>query len=729
MVSALSGGASDTVIAAFCGVTLPTMNRLADETSPYLRQHRDNPVDWFPWGADAFAEAKARNVPVLLSVGYSSCHWCHVMAHECFEDAEVAAQMNEMFVNVKVDREERPDVDQLYMDAVQAMTGRGGWPMTVFMTPDGEPFYGGTYFPKEQFLQLLTSITEVYTERPDDIRKNIGQLMTAVNRTAELSAGTEIPNVEQLNNAVQGLGKAFDPEWGGFGQAPKFPSTFNLELMLRAYMSTGADAAKDIIVTTLDAMCSGGMYDHIGGGFARYSTDREWLTPHFEKMLPDQALLVRTYLHAFVVLGQPQWRQVLIETIGYVLTTMQHPDGGWYSAEDADSPDAEGKGVEGLFHTWTPDEARAAMHDVKKEIVEATIDWYDITDEGNYEIVDHGAKATDDSKQGKKKKVVAPVRRSIPNRLQARGVLQRPRELDYGTFRLAQARNARTRPGLDDKIVTEWNAMFLATLAEAASVFNNPTWLEAAKKNGEFLLRELRRPDGRWNRTWHADGAPQARHEALAADHAHLVDAFTRLAEATGESRWMRAAVETADTMLDWFWDPVEGGLFTTAEDAEALIARQKDLTDTALPSANSTAALALYRLAGLTGEMRYTNQADRILQLLGTQVDQGVGMFSNALIAADLRRRGTTEVVIVGDRPDLVRMAQSVWRPDTVLAWGEPYDSPLWDGREDGYVYVCRDHTCQAPQDTVEGFSELLTGKRISLPVRPEETTAETGT
>ena len=380
------------------------MNRLADETSPYLRQHRDNPVDWFPWGADAFAEAKARNVPVLLSVGYSSCHWCHVMAHECFEDAEVAAQMNEMFVNVKVDREERPDVDQLYMDAVQAMTGRGGWPMTVFMTPDGEPFYGGTYFPKEQFLQLLTSITEVYTERPDDIRKNIGQLMTAVNRTAELSAGTEIPNVEQLNNAVQGLGKAFDPEWGGFGQAPKFPSTFNLELMLRAYMSNGADAAKDIIVTTLDAMCSGGMYDHIGGGFARYSTDREWLTPHFEKMLPDQALLVRTYLHAFVVLGQPQWRQVLIETIGYVLTTMQHPDGGWYSAEDADSPDAEGKGVEGLFHTWTPDEARAAMHDVKKEIVEATIDWYDITDEGNYEIVDHGAKATDDSKQGKKKK-------------------------------------------------------------------------------------------------------------------------------------------------------------------------------------------------------------------------------------------------------------------------------------------------------------------------------------
>jgi uncharacterized protein YyaL (SSP411 family) len=286
---------------------------------------------------------------------------------------------------------------------------------------------------------------------------------------------------------------------------------------------------------------------------------------------------------------------------------------------------------------------------------------------------------------------------------------------------MAQARQKRHRPGLDDKILTEWNALFLSALAEAASVFNNSDWRDAAIRNGDFLLRELRKPDGRWHRSWHADGEPRARHDALAGDHAALVDAFTRLAECTGEARWITAAVETADTMLDWFWDPVNGGLFTTAEDAEELIVRRKDLKDNALPSANSTAAVALYRLAGLTAEQRYANQADRILCLLNTQVDQGIGMYSNALIAADLRRRGTTEIVIVGDRPDILRMAHSIWRPDTVLAWGEPYDSPLWEGRDEGYVYVCRDHVCQLPQDTVEGFSEVLTGKRLSMPTGPE--------
>jgi uncharacterized protein YyaL (SSP411 family) len=665
------------------------MNRLDAETSPYLRQHRDNPVDWYAWGPEAFAAAAKRDVPILLSVGYSACHWCHVMAHECFEDVEVATKMNELFVNIKVDREERPDVDSVYMDAVQAMTGRGGWPMTVFMTPDREPFYGGTYFPKEAFTKLMDAIEDVYTNRREDVRKNVDQLVTAISRSANLKAGNDIPDVKQLNNAIQGLGKAFDSEWGGFGQAPKFPSPFNLELMLRAYMSTGAETPKEIITTTLDAMASGGMYDHIGGGFARYSVDREWLVPHFEKMLYDQALLCKIYLHALVVFGAPQWRQVLSETIGYVLTTLQHPDGGFYSAEDADSPDENGHGVEGLFHTWTPDEVRAALPDVPDAVIDATMEWYDITADGNFEG------------------------RSIPNRMAARGVLKRPKEIDYTTFHLAKARAERRRPGLDDKVITEWNALFLAMLAEAASVFDNKHWLDAAIKNGEFLLRELRQPNGRWNRSWHAEGAPQARHDALAADHAALIDAFTRLSEATGEARWIQAATETADTMLDNFWDPSEGGLYTTADDAEELVVRQKDLSDNATPSANSTAAMSLYRLAALTGEQRYANHADRILQLLGTQVDKGIGMFSNALIAADLRRRGTTEVAIVGDRPDLVRTAHSIWRPDAVLAWGEPYDSPLWGDREEGYAYVCRDYACQLPQDTVEGLTEMLTGKK----------------
>ncbi len=676
------------------GARVPSdhVNRLAVETSPYLRQHRENPVDWYAWGDDAFAAAKERNVPILLSVGYSACHWCHVMAHECFEDDAVAAKMNELFVNVKVDREERPDVDAVYMDAVQAMTGRGGWPMTVFTTPDGEPFYGGTYFPRDAFLRLLDAIDDVWRNRPGDVRQNVDALVGAIERATRAEPADEVPAIDVLNRAVQTLGRAFDPEWGGFGQAPKFPSTFHLELMLRAYMSTGADAPRDVITTTLDAMASGGMYDHLGGGFARYSVDREWLVPHFEKMLYDQALLAKLYLHAFVVFRHDRWRQVLTETVQYVLTTLRHPDGGFYSAEDADSPDEHGHGVEGLFYTWTPAEVRAALHDVKPEIVQQTLDWFGITEEGNFEG------------------------RSIPNRMHDRGALARPREVAYCRQRLVEARAGRPRPGLDDKILTEWNALFLATLAEAGAVFAHRPWLDAAIANAEFLIRELRGPDGRWFRSWQADGDPPARHAALAADHAALVDAFTRLAEATGEARWIAEAASTADTMLDWFFDPVAGGLFTTAEDAERLVVRQKDLADNATPSANSQAALALYRLAALTGEQRYANHADRILQLLGGVMEEQLTAHSNALIAADLRRRGTTEIAIVGDLPEFVRLAHSVWRPDAVLAWGERYDSPLWEGRTDGYAYVCRDFVCSAPQDDLDGFAEQLLGRPVTV-------------
>jgi uncharacterized protein YyaL (SSP411 family) len=668
------------------------VNRLADETSPYLRQHRDNPVDWYPWGAEAFAAAQERNVPILLSVGYSACHWCHVMAHECFEDAEVAAKMNELFVNVKVDREERPDVDSVYMDAVQAMTGRGGWPMTVFMTPGREPFYGGTYYPKDAFLQLLDAIDDVYRNKPGDIRQNVDALVKAIDTTAAMRPADDVPGVDQLNAGLKALAAAFDQEWGGFGNAPKFPSTFHLDLMLRAYMTTAGDGPKNIIATTLDAMASGGMYDHIGGGFARYSTDREWLVPHFEKMLYDQALLLGVYLRGLIVIGQPSHRLVVEETIDYVLTTLRHPDGGFYSAEDADSLDLDGNSVEGWFSTWTPDEVRVALADLDAATVETLIDWYGITDQGNFEG------------------------RSIPNRIAARGQLVRTPELDDARNRLRAARSRRPRPGLDDKVLTEWNALFLSSLAQAAAVFGRRDWLEAAVANGEFLLRHLRADDGRWFRSWQADGTPPARHAALAADHAALVDAFTRLAEATGEARWIDEARRTAETMLDWFWDPEHGGLYTTAEDAEALVVRQKDIADGATPSANSSAAIALLRLAALTGEQRYTNHADRILQLLAGQLSKSTGQFSNALVATDLRRRGLTEVVIVGERPDLVRLAQSIWRPDTVLAWGEPYDSPLWHERAEGYAYVCRDYSCQAPQDTIQGFAETLTGRKVVI-------------
>ncbi len=668
------------------------MNRLADETSPYLRQHRDNPVDWYPWGDEAFAAAEARDVPILLSVGYSACHWCHVMAHECFEDPEVAAKMNELYVNVKVDREERPDVDAVYMDAVQAMTGRGGWPMTVFLTPQREPFFGGMYYPKDAFVKLLDAVDDAYRTKPDDIRKNVTALVTAIDATAQLRPAADGPTVDHINQGLRALAGAFDQEWGGFGQAPKFPSTFHLELILRAYMTNAGDGPKKILTTTLDAMCSGGMYDHIGGGFARYSTDREWLVPHFEKMLYDQALLLGTYLRGLIVLGRPQYRLVVEETIEYVLTTLRHPDGGFYSAEDADSLDPDGNSVEGWYATWTPDEVRAALPDTDPATVETLIEWYGITPEGNFEG------------------------RSIPNRLAARGQLLRTPELDAAVRALRAARDQRPRPGLDDKVITEWNGLFLSALAQAAAVFGRRDWLDAAVANAEFLVRELRGPDGRWRRSWQADGDPPARHAALAADHAALVDAFTRLAEATGEARWIHEAVATADTMLDWFFDPEQGGLFTTAEDAEALVVRQKDLVDNATPSANSAAAIALVRLGALTGEQRYRNQADRILQLIARAVDKAPGQHSNALVAADLRRRGLTEVVVVGDRPDLVRLAQSIWRPDTVLAWGEPYDSPLWQERPEGFGYVCRDYACQAPQDTVQGFAEALTGRKVII-------------
>jgi uncharacterized protein YyaL (SSP411 family) len=405
-------------------------NRLATETSPYLRQHADNPVDWYPWGPEAFATAAQRQVPILLSVGYSACHWCHVMAHECFEDDDVASEMNRRFVNIKVDREERPDVDSIYMDAVQALNnGRGGWPMTVFLTPDGHPFYGGTYFPKPNFMSLMAAIDDVWTNRQDDVRQNVEGLSNAIARTAFINPSDDLPDAGAINQALRHLADSFDPEWGGFGSAPKFPSTMSLDLVLRAHQRSPQETAQEIITTSLDAMSSGGMYDHIGGGFARYSVDEKWLVPHFEKMLYDQALLIRVYLHGCLLFGDVRWKQVVEETIGMVVRDLRHPDGGFFSAEDADSPDEHGHGHEGLFHTWTGDEVRAVLGDE----ADIALEWYEFTDEGNFEG------------------------RTIPARLNHRGELIRPPEVEAARQRLFDARSKRRRPGLDDKVLTEWN--------------------------------------------------------------------------------------------------------------------------------------------------------------------------------------------------------------------------------------------------------------------------------
>jgi uncharacterized protein len=655
---------------------MPTPNRLADETSPYLRQHADNPVRWYPWGDDAFEEARSQDKPILLSIGYSACHWCHVMAHESFEDEGVARVMNDLFVNVKVDREERPDVDEIYMEATQAMTGHGGWPMTVFLTPDGRPFFAGTYFPRERrgqmigFVELCERIAELWRDRREDLLTQADQLTAALGRSALVGPGDGLPEEADLDAAVEALLDAHDDEWGGYGGAPKFPQSMSHEVLARAAGRGGATAeqARDALGTSLDAMAAGGIYDHLGGGFSRYSVDGRWLVPHFEKMLYDNALLVRLYLHGWQVTGHDRHRQVMAETVGYVLRDLRHPAGGFYSAEDADS-----EGVEGKFYVFTDDEIRAALDAAGLgDAADAALNWWGVEPGGNFEG------------------------RSILHRMHARGVLGRPEPIEQARRALFDVRSQRVRPGLDDKVLTEWNALMVSSLAEAGAATGEPAWLDAAVTAGEFLLANLRRPDGRWLRSWQEDAG--AKHLAYAADHGALVDAFTRLAEATGEARWIEAARSTADALVDLFWDSERGGVYTTGADAEALITRNKDLMDNATPGANSLAALGLLRLGTLTGEARYLDRAHDVLRLLGRLAVEHPTAFGHALWALDLAVRGTVEVVVAGDRPDLVQAAQRRFSPASVLAWGERYDSPLWEGRDDDRAYVCVGYACKLP-------------------------------
>jgi hypothetical protein len=646
------------------------MNRLADETSPYLRQHRDNPVDWYPWGADAFARAKLEDKPLLLSVGYSACHWCHVMAHESFEDEATASMMNELFVNVKVDREERPDVDAVYMEAVQAMSGRGGWPMTVFLTPDGRPFFGGTYYPPERrhgmpsFTDVMIAIRDAWRDRREAVVDQAAELAANIESRTQLAGPTGEPHlgVELLEGGYDALRAQHDDTWGGFGGAPKFPQPSMIDLLLRAHHHNASTDTLQMVTTSLDAMASGGIYDHLGGGFARYSVDGQWLVPHFEKMLYDQAGLLRIYLHAWQVSGAARYRQVVDETIDYVLRDLRDPSGGLYSAEDADS-----EGEEGRFYVWSFDE-------VEKIGGPEAVEWYGVTPGGNFE----GA--------------------NILNR-PVRGDLLRPPEIEAARQRLFEARAQRVRPGVDDKVLTEWNAMFLAALAEAAAAAGEASWRTAAVEVGEFLLRELRDENGRWLRSWKQGLAKQP---AFAADYGWLVDAFTRLSELTGEARWITEARAAADALLDLFWDDERSGVFTVGSDAEQLIVRSKDLFDGATPSANSVAAVALVRLGALTGVDRYTDAARGILALLYEPMAHHPTAFTHALAAVDLLVAGVDEVAIVGDRPDLVEAVQRAYRPNAVVAWGERYESPLWESREAGKAYVCRRYACKAPASTV---------------------------
>jgi uncharacterized protein YyaL (SSP411 family) len=662
-------------------------NRLAQETSPYLRQHQENPVDWFSWSTEAFNEAKRRGVPILLSIGYSACHWCHVMAHECFEDLETANLMNQLFVNIKVDREERPDIDALYMDAVQAMSGRGGWPMTVFMSPEGHPFYGGTYFPKPSFMKLMNAVSDAWHNRRADIENNIAALGESLSRTAAVTPDETLPSFALVTRARDQLVEAFDHQWGGFGSAPKFPSTMNIDLLLRNYIEQPTETLKTVITTTLDAMASGGMYDHIGGGFSRYSVDEKWLVPHFEKMLYDQALLLRVYAHAAVVFRSENYRQVCEEIVEYVMRDLRDHDGGFFSAEDADSLDDLGHSHEGHFYVFTPSELRKIL---PENLIELAFDHYEISDVGNFE--------------GK----------NIPTRLNHRGDFKRSPEIQEIRSKIFDARNKRKRPLLDDKILTEWNAMMSASLIEAANLLGRKDWLEAAEQNCEFLFRELRVNDQRsespkWARSWQRNGLPKARHRALACDLAHLVDAFTRLAEATGKSIWISRSIDVADQLVADYWDEKNGGLFTIATDAEQLVVRQKDLLDNATPSANSVAANALLRLGALTGKENFLRNAHEILRLFTRIAEAAPSAFGNLLHAVYLIHKGVTEIAITGERPDLVESVKKLWLPTAVIAFGEPYESPLWQDRRPGFAYVCQNYVCSAPVTTVEQLHEAL--------------------
>jgi uncharacterized protein YyaL (SSP411 family) len=658
------------------------MNRLGDETSPYLQQHKDNPVDWYPWGDEAFERAKAEDRPILLSVGYAACHWCHVMAHESFEDDATAEVMNRLFVNVKVDREERPDVDAIYMEAVQALSGHGGWPMTVFLTPDGRPFFGGTYFPRTarqglpSFTEVCEAMAEVWKERRDDVLTQATELTNALGRSSQIaSTGEPLPGPDAMVAARNTLLQRFDNTCGGFGPAPKFPQPDLLELLMRVYLRDGNEDTLGMVTVTLDAMAAGGMYDHLGGGFARYSTDAQWLVPHFEKMLTDQGLLVSVYLHAWQVTGQDRFLQVLSETIDYVRRDLRHPDGGFFSSEDADS-----EGVEGKFYVWSEEEIRSLLGPAADE----AIAWWGVTAGGNFE----GANI-----------LHRPVR----------GSLARSEAVESARQILFDAREKRVRPGLDDKVLTEWNGLFIAALAQAGAAVGREDWLADARAGASFLLDNLRRPDGRWLRGW--QGGRPGRPLAFAADYAAVVDAFTRLGEATGEARWIEEARAAADAMLELFWDDGAGGLFTNGSDAETLITRSKDLIDNAVPSANGNAALALLRLGALVGEGYYTQRGEDILGLLAGLIRQHPTAFSRALAAVDLVAAGVAEIAVVGEVPALVRAVQARYLPNAVLAWGEPYHSPLFEDRKDGMAYVCRDYACQAPVADVDSLLAQLSG------------------
>ncbi|HEU5063702.1 MAG TPA: thioredoxin domain-containing protein [Solirubrobacterales bacterium] len=641
-------------------------NRLAQETSPYLLQHQDNPVDWYPWGPEALERAREEDKPILLSVGYSACHWCHVMERESFEDPETAAYMNEHFVNVKVDREERPDVDAIYMEAVQAITGHGGWPMTVFLDPDGVPFYGGTYFPPDEsrgmpsFRMVMEAVVHAFETQREELREKAPIARARLGALGEIEP-RDPPGTAELEEAVGRLLAAADRRNGGFGGSPKFPPASSLELLM-------ARGETEIVELTLDKMLAGGIYDQLGGGFARYSVDAIWLVPHFEKMLYDNALLARAYLHGWQTLGHDRYRRVCEETLDWMLREMRGPEGGFYSALDADS-----EGEEGRFYVWTPDQIR----EVLGQGAEAVIEHYGVSEPGNFEgsNVLHLAGGPEAAE---------------------------PEGLDEMRRALFEARAQRVWPGLDDKRLASWNALAIAAFADAGAVLGRGDYLEAARACARFVLEQLRDGDGRLLRTY-KDG--RAHLNAYLEDHAFLLEALLTLYESTFEERWFTEARALADTMIERFGDPERGGFYSTSDDHEELIARRKEVGDHPIPSGNSSAAMGLLRLAALTGERRYEEAGAGVFALFAKPAVQHPDAFAHLLRALDFHLSPTREVALVGDElGELATVLREKPLHHLVLAGGPEGSEqpPLLAGRTtvDGQpaAYVCENFTCQLP-------------------------------
>jgi uncharacterized protein YyaL (SSP411 family) len=693
-------------------------NRLAHETSPYLLQHKDNPVDWYAWGDEAFAAAREADKPILLSVGYSACHWCHVMAHESFEDAAIAAQMNQLFVNIKVDREERPDVDNIYMQAVQSLTGRGGWPMTVFLTPDGTPFYGGTYFPPADrqgmpgFPRLLNAVAEAYQTKRQEVVDAGAQLVQAIAAPERLQSGDTLLTPQLLDEAAESMLRAHDDDFGGFGSAPKFPQAMTLDFLMRWHRRSkpalskveGSPSALEAIHKTLRAMAQGGMYDQVGGGFHRYATDAVWLVPHFEKMLYDNALLARLYLDAWKLTGEPFYRRVTQETLDYVLREMADASGGFYSTQDADS-----EGEEGKFFLWTPAELEAVLGQ-DAALVGA---YFGVTQGGNFEGTNilHVRKPPE--------RFLADLTKDDPGdplsqweRVRERGYNASDNTEAFEAFlndaksKLYAARETRIHPARDEKVLTAWNGLMLRAFAEAALAFDSAPYRDAAVANADFLLSAMR-PNHRLLRTW-KEGV--ARLNGYLEDYAALIDGLIATHAATFESRYLSAAIELADEMIDLFWDDAVQGFFDTGRDHETLITRPRDFFDNATPSGTSLAVDVLLKLALLTDNADYERRATTCLRTLAPYIENAPTAFGRLLAALDFHLSTPQELALVlpadATAGPLLDTVRARYAPNLLIVggpFGQPDNpTPLLDDREalggQPTAYLCERYVCQAP-------------------------------